>query len=237
MDLCYVYELVFSMALWDFYSLSYFAADSVGFGIRRRSGSYFYPALLREIPFEKSHPINFCFGFRGIHAALKFTFHGAALLHPSPRPKIRLSLQNAARYALHQLLRTSVVRRSASLACKASTSDFARAIQATHLMGAYVCATPENVFRYQADPEAFTSMLFCLTKTVSNLYGPMAITPLESIQTWWTQAQDETLQQKLQRAGELRWLLEPIERHSLPNLARELLRFIFYFTLTFDEDL
>ena len=104
-------------------------------------------------------------------------------------------------------------------------------------MAAHVSTTPANVFRRQADPDAFTSMLFCLSKTISNRYGPLAKPPLESIQTWWKRAQDETLQQKLQRAGELRWLLEPLERHSLPNLALELLRFLFYFTLTFDEDL
>ena len=100
-----------------------------------------------------------------------------------------------------------------------------------------ISGTPNNIFRYQADPKAFSSMLFCLSKHASNFHGPLAVTPMKNLQSWWDKARDETLDQKLQRAGELRWYLDPVERHSLPNLALELLRYIFYFTLTFDDDL
>ena len=209
-------------------------SDAVGFGIRRKkSGNSIHQAVLTNINFEKNHPVNFCFGWRGVYTALKFTFHGGAKLEPSPRCNISLSLQRAARYRLHQLKCASLVRQSGALSSKCSTTDFARLILAPHLIGGY-CRAPNNNLHCTANPDTLNS-LFCLSRESSNLPGTLAATPLQQLRNWWQIAQGENLEQKFQRAGELRRALDSIQSHCVPKVALEILRFIFHFTLTFEE--
>ena len=213
----------------------FFLLDAIGFGIRRqKSGNSYFPAIFKNLPWDDDESeLNFAFGFRGVYSSVKFDFHGAIPLEPSAKSNIALSLQRAARYELQRLKRASLVRQSGGLACGLSTTDFSRLIMSSHLLGGY-SATPDNLLHCTANQDTLRS-LFCLSRETSDLLGLLGITRLEELRSWWRMAQGETLEQKLSRCGVLRQGLECIQRHSVPKIAIEILRFLFYQTLTFEE--
>ena len=155
------------------------------------------------------------------------------MLNSNPKSNIALSLQRAARYQLHRLKCASLVRQSGALACGMSTTDFSRLIMSSHALGAY-SGTQNNLLHCSANQDTLRS-LFCLSRETSDFLGVIGINRLEELRSWWRLAQGESLEQKLERCGKLRQGLECIQRHCVPKLALEILKFLFYYTLTFEE--
>ena len=148
------------------------------------------------------------------------------------------SLKNAARYELTKIRANSLVRRSASLECETSSSDFSRLVLAPHLVASY-SLTPANLLsRYHSYfPDTTLNvripivdlhdMCFCLSNHPR--YN------LESLRQTWKEIQHLDFEEKVHTGKVMRPVLDHVQRHGLPEVAREILRFVFYYSFPFNE--
>ena len=207
------------------FSVPFFCfSDSLGFGLRRRNrDTKFYPRLFRDMPLEPGVPLYFAFGYRGVWSSLMFRFQSAVVLEPGPRSQITLSLKNAARYALLRARGNSLLRDTASLAGKASTSDFDRLLLAPCFQ-----ALTTRGLGLAPIAEELELLLFPLTR------GCKAGV-FEGLKDLWREMGNLPFGERRTYRSSLGDKLKLIERHSPSRLGNELVRQIFYNLLAFIE--
>ena len=208
-------------------SSQHLSLDSIGFGLRRKNGrTSFYPRLYVHLPFEKGRPLNFAFSYRGIYAGVTFTHQAVVPMETSPRSGIVFTLKNASRYELTKMRANSLVRRSATLECQTSSSDFCRLVLAPHLVASYAL-TPANLLDFRRPLKDFFDMSFCLSQQPPH--------NLDSLRQIWEEIQGLDFEGKVHAGRVMRPILNRIQRHGMPKVAREILRYVFYHLFPFNE--
>ena len=155
-------------------------------------------------------------------SSLTFRFQSAVILEPGPRTQISLSLKNAARYALVRARGNSLLRDTASLAGKASTTDFDRLLLAPcfQALTSGLDLTPIA--------EELELLLFPLTR------GPEA-GAFEKLKELWRRMSGLDFEGRRAYRPSLRENLKLIERHSPSNLGKAVVRHIFFNLVAFIE--
>ena len=189
--------------------------NSIGFGVKRRNTTTFYPKLFNGIGFKKGVPLHYTYGFRGCFSSLTFRWQSAVISEPSPKRGQYLNLKRAARHAITAAKSTSLVRKTIALVSNVNSSDFDSLI-----LGPSISAM------------ILTGQDF-VGEAVYPLSGPLLpyhprSSPLLILRRFWS-LRGQLERSKVERHQKLlSKILSLIIRYDSNEIQNELLRFIFY---------